>query len=45
MLAKTAQAEEPVDRLCWIARLMTKAVLIVAGFHLHARGDWRRRRT
>ena len=37
------QAEAPLNELCEITDLLTRAALIVAGYHQHDRGEWRRR--
>jgi hypothetical protein len=34
----------PLLELCQVSKLLTRSVMLVAGFHQHARGAWRRRR-
>ena len=42
--AATAQFETPLAELCTLADMLARAVLLSAGFHQHARGQWRKRR-
>jgi hypothetical protein len=37
------QAEEPLRELCRLTDILTRAALMVAGYHQHDRGEWRRR--
>ena len=37
-------ATAPLGRLCQLADLLMKAVLVSEGYHQHSRGQWRRRR-
>jgi hypothetical protein len=45
--AKRAELEAldaPLDELDKLADLLARAALVVAGFHQHKRGEWRKRR-
>jgi hypothetical protein len=33
-----------LQQLCEISEMLSRAVLLAAGFHQHARSQWRRRR-
>ena len=35
--------EAPVEELCEISELLAHAALLLAGYHQHNRGDWRKR--
>lgn len=37
-----ADVEEPVTTLCEMTELMARAALVLAGYHQHHRGEWRR---
>jgi hypothetical protein len=37
-------AFSPLQELCKVTDLLAAASLLLAGYHRHARGDWRRRR-
>jgi hypothetical protein len=37
------KVEVPLRELCEISEMLTRAALMVAGYHQHARGKWRRR--
>jgi hypothetical protein len=43
-LAEWQAASRPLRDLCEQTDLLVRAALIAAGFYLHARGEWRRRR-
>ena len=34
----------PVDQLCEVAEILSRATLLAAGFRRHQRGEWRRKR-
>ncbi len=34
----------PVEELCEAAEVLARAALVVAGYHQHKRGEWRKRR-
>jgi hypothetical protein len=34
----------PIEQLCEVAEILSKAVLLAAGFRRHQRGEWRRKR-
>lgn len=36
--------EKPVEELCEGAELLTRAALLVAGYHQHHGGEWRKKR-
>jgi hypothetical protein len=38
-----AQARAPLDQLIRLTTLLQRVILLAAGFHQHARGQWRRR--
>jgi hypothetical protein len=38
------EAEAPLVELCELTDILVRAALVVAGFHQHARGSWRKRR-
>jgi hypothetical protein len=38
-----AQARAPLDELIRLTKLLQRVILLAAGFHQHARGQWRRR--
>jgi hypothetical protein len=42
---KIEQSRQPLDEFCRTIGMVVKAVLIVSGFYLHARSEWRRRGT
>ena len=42
--ARWADLEQPARELDDLAELLTAAMLLVAGYHRHDRGEWRRRR-
>jgi hypothetical protein len=37
-------AQAPLRQLCDVTDLLVRAALLLAGYHRHARGQWRRRR-
>ncbi len=41
---RTAELEEPVDKLCEATDLLVRAALLASGYHQHNRGEWRKRR-
>src|SRR5438046_2943549 len=43
-LARQQAADAALDRLCEAAALLARAALLAAGYHRHARGNWRYRR-
>jgi len=43
-LARLDAAAEPLMVLCSGADLLSRAALVLAGYHQHDRGEWRRRR-
>lgn len=43
-LARQQAVDAALDRLCGVATLLAHATLLAAGYHQHARGQWRRRR-
>ena len=42
--ARLAEAEAPLAELCTLTDALTKGALLLAGYHQHHRGEWRRRR-
>jgi hypothetical protein len=42
--ARLQDADAPLDRFAAASEFLVKACLFGAGFHLHARSEWRRRR-
>jgi regulator of protease activity HflC (stomatin/prohibitin superfamily) len=43
-LGRLAEADAQVTALCDAAETAARACLLMAGYHRHARGSWRRRR-
>ena len=43
-LARQEAADAALARLCEATTLLARAGLLAAGYHQHARGEWRRRR-
>ena len=41
---RLAAAAAPLQQLCEISEVLSRAALLAAGFHQHARSQWRRRR-
>ena len=41
---RLATAGAPLLQLCDLTDTLARATLLAAGFHRHARGEWRRRR-
>jgi hypothetical protein len=41
---RLAAAAAPLQQLCEIGEMLSRAALLAAGFHQHDRGQWRRRR-
>ena len=41
---RSASIEASVDALCETADLMAWTALVLAGYHQHKRGEWRKRR-
>ena len=41
--ARLAAAAAPLLALCGLTDTLARAALVVAGYHRHARGEWRRR--
>ena len=41
---RMASVEAPVSDLCDIGDLVARAALMLAGYHRHKRGEWRKRR-
>ena len=42
--AMVAAAEDPLADLCTMADALVHGTLLLAGYHQHHRGDWRRKR-
>ena len=36
--------EAPVEELCKVVEVLTRAALLAAGYRMHNRGEWRKRR-
>ncbi len=42
--AQVEAADDLIDTLCYGSDTLAKAALVLAGYHQHDRGDWRKRR-
>ncbi len=42
--ARQQAVDAALDRLCEVTALLARAALLAAGYHQHARGEWRKRR-
>lgn len=43
-LRRVSECDDRVRELCEASEIATRAVLLMAGYHRHSRGEWRQRR-